>query len=267
MSTLLGRSVALEFGERGKPGKRISGLTVLFDIHLSRKSAPNTGTITVKNLSESSVSLLQQPGAVVRLLAGYDVPRQLIEAEIPRGGVTSTMEAGTRVTVIELTDAGPQIAGSIVQIARSGSVSASDVVADAIESLGLGKGSIELPDMSWPDGMSYTGSASDILDRVASTLDGSWWIDDGVVHMSASTTPTRDSALVLSAKNKNLIGSPARTDSGVFARALLDAGLRPGRKFVIDSEHVAGAFVATDVRFVGDSWSGAWYVEVDGVPL
>lgn len=272
--SLLQRRCVLEFGQRGNTGRRISGLRVQFDLRLSTSGQPNGGTITVYNLSPSSVSMLQEPSAVVRLLAGYadpsgqGVPRLLMEAELVPGSVRSEKQGPDRVTTIEVADGGPQIAGARVSQEFAGIPSAQDLLDSVTEALGFGEGAVTLPDLSLTEGTTIFGQASDVLDRLAAGVNGQWWVDGGQVYIVPTGAAATDTSLVLSAANRNLIGSPTPTDKGLQATALLDASLRPGSRYRVQSKGIPGRdYAASDVRYTGDTHGQPWYAIVTGVPL
>lgn len=268
------RFVALEFGTRGQTGRRIEGLRVSFDVQLSTSSTANTAKIVVYNLAPSSVSLLQQPGSVVRLLAGYSggagqgVPRLLIEAELVPGSVRSEKRGPDRITTIEVSDGGPQIGSAFVSQEFGGVPTAQDLLDSVTGALGFGEGAVTLPDLQLTKGLSLFGPASDVLDRLAEGVGGQWWVDSGQVYIAPSGAPVTDSAVLFSVSNKNLIGSPTPTDKGLQVTGLLDSSVRPGSRYRVQSEGIPGTdYVANAVRYQGDTHGQPWYVIATGRPL
>ena len=78
-------------------------------------------------------------------------------------------------------------------------------------------------------------------------------------------TATSESAIEVSAKRGNLVGSPAPKDKGLEVRALLDPGIRPGRRVVVVSAQVRGTYSVQSVDYIGDSgWDASFYADFLG---
>lgn len=60
----------------------------------------------------------------------------------------------------------------------------------------------------------------------------------------------------------------AAQPGGIEVKGLLDASMRPGRAFVVESADVNGTFIARDVTFEGDSgYESPYYVSMTGDPM
>jgi hypothetical protein len=267
VSTLFKRQVILQLGTESNKGKSFSDLRVDFRIDHSRTGTPNTGVIVAYNLNEESVALMQQPGAVVRVLAGYDVPHQIFRGSPVRNGVTLTKQGPDRLLKIEAEDGGRQLAQARLNVSFDTQVTIQEVFDAVAAQLGLPTGTIRLADTSitYPNGIHLAGPARDILDRLALSTGSDVFTRDGILHAIPTDGDTGETAVVFSAELGNLVGSPTPKDDGVEVTALLEPSMRPGRAFRLKSRRYNGDYVARDVSFVGSSgWDQAFYVVVTG---
>ncbi|HZI43957.1 MAG TPA: hypothetical protein VFD53_01990, partial [Ilumatobacter sp.] len=121
-----------------------------------------------------------------------------------------------------------------------------------------------------PHGIVLAGRPAEILDRLAAAalpLQADWFVRDGAVFFVGKGQATPEVGLLISSTMGNLIGSPTATTTGVKLRALIDATMRPGRAFVLQSSAISGGFIAKDVSFTGDSgWDNDFYMEIVAKP-
>jgi len=269
MSELFGRNVEIQFGRPGVVGKSHKDLRISFDVHMTRTAEPNTAAIQVYNLNDQSIAELQQKDVVVRLFAGYDIPKLVFEGNPIIGGIRPESGAVDRVLTIEAKDGGKAYRSARLEASFATQTSIRQVFNAAATAMGLPVGVVQLPEgIRFPNGLTFSGPAREVLDRVANIADADWFIRDGAIVMLGKDSHTGEFAPVFSAKEKNLIGSPVITDTGVDIVGLLDPSVRPGRKFRVRSRDVNGDFIASDVQFVGDAgWDTPFYVKIKGVPI
>lgn len=265
---LLGRRVEVEIGVAGAPGRRITGLRTSFRVRHSGTSTPNEAQISVYNVAPPTLALAQQPGATVRLLAGYEtgVVRQIFAGDLlKRGGVEVRHQGSDRVVTLNAADglAGLQ---RLVSISAVAGVTVEAVLGQVLAQTGWARGVITVDTTrTLPQGLTHVGPAGPVLDRLAGA--GSWQVRDGALYMTAPGVPLPEQAPRFSAAAGTLVGSPQPTEKGVQITALLDAGMRPGRRFVVEASSHSGVYEAREVTFEGDSgWETPFYVTVLGVP-
>lgn len=268
MSQLFQRQVILQLGTEGSEGKSFSDLRIDFRVDHTRTGTPNKGVIMAYNLNEESVALLQQPDAIVRLIAGYDVPRQIFRGSPVANGVQLEKQGPDRILKIEAEDSGRQLAAARLNVSFDTQVTIREVFDEVAAQLGLPAGTIRLGDESitYPNGIHLAGPARDILDRLALSTQSDVFTRDGALYaIPTDGGDTGETAVVFSSELGNLIGSPSPKDKGVEVTALLEPSIRPGRPFRLRSRRYNGDYVARDVSFVGSSgWDTAFYVVVTG---
>jgi len=266
--SVLGRVVELELGVAGAPGVRITGLRIGFRVRHTAKPAPSEATISVYNPSPQTIALARRPDATVRLLAGYATTtvRQVFEGAVLRDGARAVRQGPDRILTIEAADglAGLQ---RTVRLSYVQPVTVGAVLAQVLAQTGWARGVITIEEgRSLPSGITHVGPVGPVLDRLTRGHGATWYVRDGALYVTAIDGAVPEEAPQFSASAGNLVGSPAPTDEGIEVTALLDAGMRPGRRFSLVSEAYSGTYVARDVAFVGDSgWEAPFYVQVQGV--
>jgi hypothetical protein len=266
VSDLFGRQVSVQLGLAGTTGRAFSGLRTTFKVEMSRTSKPNPSTIELYNPSPESIALAQAPGCVVRLLAGYDLPRLIAQGNPVKRGVRLDHRGPDRVLHLEIHDGGQAYAEARLSLSFATATTTRQVFDAAALQLGLPAGAVRLVDKPLPRGFHFDGRVSDLLDRLAVNDASDWFIRDGTVCFVGSKDSTGETALAISNANGNLVGSPApKEDGSVEVAALLDPAMRPGVPFALTSLEFKGAYVARSVAFDGDTHGQSWYMKVVGV--
>lgn len=271
--TLFGRQVIVRLGPAGGQGRELSGLRIGFQVKLSASSSTNSATITIYNPAPDTISAIQDPTAVVELLAGYSVARLRFRGNPTPGGVSIARQGPDRILKIEAQEAGYAWRTARVSVSYADAVDLETVYADVSAQLGLPAAVVRVPAaVSFAPGLVLTGLASEVLDRLAQMSGSQLFTRDGGVCFIEAGGDTGEVAPVFSAASGNLIGSPTPTavsgstsSNGIRVRALLDADLRPGQKFQVESESYNGTYTATDVQMAGDSgFAQDFYLDATG---
>ncbi len=264
---LLGRKVEIEFGLEGSSGIRHTDLRIAFRVEKTRSSSPNKATITVYGLGDNSIDVLSRSGAVVRLLAGYGLAKQIFIGNPIKSGVKLERTGSDRVVTIEALDGGRAYREAQVSISYSGSVALATAYRAAIDAMGLPEGVVNLPSRSLGKGFAFTGPAQDLLNKLAAASGSQWFIRDGTVNFFERGSATSQLVPLISSVAGNLVGHPKQTANGIEITALLDAAFRPGDRVQLQSEKVNGTHTIQDLVFDGDSgYQSNFYAEMKVVP-
>lgn len=269
---LFDRIVTLEIGPPGVPGVLISGLRIAFNVKHSVSGQPSKGRITVYGASPSTVGLLRTPGAVVRLRAGYEgIPKLIFQGTPVKGGIQRDIQGSEQVLSIDAADGGRAFVGSFINLTFAAPTTFGQILDTVLARTQWGKGFINVPLTTVMSKVVLFGRAPEILDRLARSVvpSADWYVRDNALYMVLTGTPTPDVAPVLSSIAGNLISSPVQTKKGVRCKALLDATMRGGRQFVVQSvdARVNGTYIARDVTFSGDSYADPFYMVLEGRPV
>jgi hypothetical protein len=266
--SLYGRSVVLEVGVPGQEGLRIDELRITFDVEHKISSDPATARITVYNPTRETIAAFQAEGVLVRLAAGYGFPVQIFQGSPVAGKVTATKRGPDRVLQITAQDGGRELLETQLDISYARPVSLAELVEVARSALAVPRGvSVTIDETVTFPSYAFSGDARVLLDRLAEVSGAYWHIRDGALTFVSTTGDTGETAAKYSSEAGNLVGSPARkSDQLIEVVALLDASMRPGRPFVVQSADLSGIYVAQVVRFSGDSgFGGPFYTICEGV--
>ena len=266
---LFGRQVSINFGLAGTDGREFTELRIRFRTEMKRSSDPNKGAIEIWNLTKESAALLQNPDVVIRLSAGYETPRQIFKGNPVLNGVTIKRTGPDRIARIDALDSGTELAEARVCKTFSTGTSFFEVINELLNSTGLPIGTVAVPDNvgSYPDGVTLLGNSRDLLDTLAESVGGEWFVNDGIINFVGSNEPLQPLlGPLFSVANGNLVGSPVPKGEGLIEiTALLDPSIRPGTPFRVESEQYTGDYTARDVTFAGDSgFDNPFYVTIIG---
>jgi len=261
-----GRQVFLDVGVPGSPFRRFEDLRVSARVRKGLESEPNSAQIDVYNVNEDSVAVAQDTGAIVRLFAGYGVPRLIFEGSINRDGAVMKKQGPDRVLSIDAKDGGRIYRQARINKTFDRGTDLQEVFEALAEETGLPLGAVELPDSAQlTQGVTLTGKVSDELDRLARSLDASISSQDQLLQVLPRGGFAPDEAILVSSQegSKNLIGSPAPGDRGIDVRALLDGRFLPGKRISLDSERFDGVYRVISLEHVLDSgWDESFYSDL-----
>lgn len=275
--TQYGRRVAVSIGTTaGGQARRVEGLRVEFRVIMTATSLPFEATIEIYNPAPQTIAAARARNAQVVLEAGYQAPGVVFRGEPIRGGVRVRKQGPDRILTVEAADSWKARATSWLVKSYEPQTGAGQVVADCAAALGVDVGVIRVPgDLRYPRGVSFACPACDVLDAIAEATGASWRLDGGALYLSPDDEPIRAERGPLITPQTGLVGSPTlREDAGgdaIEVRSLLLPGMRPGRRFRVESESLgrgARDYTAREVMHVGDSgWDQAFYSEILGVPI
>lgn len=249
-----GRQVIIEIGQPGEEGRRFTDLRIGGKVEKAIGGGPNIASVTIVNPARDSVALAQEPGAMVRILAGYETPRLLFVGDINRGGVIAEHHGTDRVMTIEAQDGGRRLREAHIEASFAEELSGEQIFGILADAMNLPLGAVILPGGArWPRGWSFAGHARDALDELADSLGVRWSVQDGALQVLPDGEDTGELGLLISIETGNLIGSPKPIDDGLEVTALLDGRLRPGRRFELQSGEFNGIYRIGELTHIFDS--------------
>lgn len=270
---LFGRQVWIEIGPEGGPGVRHAALRVGFKIEHKASKAVNTGEIRIWNPAPSTISALSVPGVSIRLLVGYDAPMVVFQGPPVKDGLELKKDGADRILKVDAADGGRAYVGTRINTSFTTPTTFGQVLALVLAETLWHRGYIDpaIESVSLPHGIVLTGRPSEIMDRLAAAalpLGADWFVRDNALYLVPRGQATPEVAPLISSGTGNLIGSPTQTKKGCKVTALIDATMRPGRSFIVESLLVNGTYVARDVTFEGDSgYDKEFYMKIVGRPV
>ena len=261
------RKVLLQIGEPGDVGKQYKDLRIAFNVTMTDASSPNEANIDVYGLNADSLAVAQSPTAEVRLLVGYDAPRQIFVGNPVKNGVSIVRQQAEVILRIKAQDGGRAYGTARVALSYSQPTLLSEVVSAVSKQLGLPTDVVQIDDdYEIPGGLTLVGPARNILDDLARSRAADWMIRDGAFVWKPKGQDTGEQAVVFSSRTRNLVGSPSPKEDGIEVKALIDPNMRPGKLFQVESADYNGLYVARAVTFTGDTHGNDFYVVVHGTP-
>lgn len=249
MTRLFKRKVNLIVGE-GTRGIDLTGLKIQFDISRDLFGAPDTAEISVWNLSDTTRAAIEERFTAMRLVAGYEgFQRTLYDG--PLVNVDRVRDGVDGITTIFGSDGAREIT-EMVNITVPPGGTSDDAVRKIATQMKVRVGEIQgLPNQPYARGLTISGTAKEVLNRIADDRRANWSVQNGQLNMleEKATTQPRDVIAVSSATG--LIGSPTITEVGVDFDVLLNPDINPGRSVQIRS--IGSNTAIGDRRFFRES--------------
>lgn len=262
--------------EIGKPNETTGrSLRCQFYCEVGDSSSSNTGKITLWNLSNETLNLLEQEDCAIELRAGYGSDMPVI-----MGGTLTYCEtsqsAADQQTEIEIADGFVSMRDSTVSLGYSGSVNGSKIVGDAASEMGCEVKYSQSAKLLDFNNFAYVGSGKNLIDRVCNQSKMRWSMQNGIIQICAPNEPMTTAAYILS-PSTGLIGSPKpvyesastsdslgqnttqkRAKKGLEVQYLLNGHIQVDDLVKVESRRYTGSYRVSSIKFSGDSDGGEW---------
>lgn len=262
----------------------VSNLRVEFEIVKSSIGKPNTATIRIYNLSESSRGKISEEFDRVVLDAGYVGSFGTIFS----GEIFNVFHRRIQpewVTEIYASDGGYNYRESYTNVSYGANVSLDRILKGLLEDLNTDKGQINISDevlnARKKRGWQFTGDTSKALDQLADDYDFKWSIQTGKFYAIANDRTADVKSVYEITSESGMIGSPVLTERGADVKTLLNWQLMPNEEVNIISVgqpinyaylNIASAkerinygnFIVRQITHTGDTRGNAWYTTIEG---
>lgn len=279
----------------GKPGdgrKEISNLRVTFDIEKDLTKETNKSQISIYNLSDETLKIVENPDSVILLDAGYkDSFGRVFE-----GAITFVSSRGETdiETEIEAADGHLEIRDSIFSKSYGPGISSQVILFDIVSSMGATMQiSTDIEHKEYPNGFAYAGKSKGAIEKVCNYIGAKWSIQNRIIQVRKAGGAISPKAFLISSET-GMIGSPERIvktqtiklseedknkntkkkrgrkkktekekKTGWKIKSLLLASVNPGSVIEVRSKYVKGFFVVDRVNHKGDTHGDDWYTEME----
>lgn len=259
---LFGRRCELQIGNR-----KWTDLRVTFEVERSLLRSPNKAQIAIYNLASQTVGEINQPGAVVSLVAGYQETAEVIfrgdlqRIEVQREGpdlVSRILSrdggiAWTRGISASLSGGDLSLSGAVQRIATAMGLLVPSTTRDALAGQRLRRA------------VALHGQGARTLDTLLRSAGYDWSIQSGALQVLAVGAALPERPVILSPQT-GLVGSPVQAErgNGWVAQSLLQPKIAPGRAVVLQSERASGDYRVVRVVHRGDTHgAGVWSSELE----
>ena len=288
MTTLFQRAV-----EVNAAGKLLDGIDVEFTVNKSLKKEPNTGEITIYNLSEDSRRFIsEQKRPVIEIRAGYQKPgvSEGIESALTAIGVEGDdsppllfrgemkeavhkRQGPDWLTVLRSGDGAKARRANINQSFK-GPVQIEKVLEKAADAMGVSvgnaiaafkKGDFGGGVKEFFEGVTLSGNAGEELEKLLKSKGLQFSIQNEELQVLPRGGAVNSRAVLIT-PSTGLIGSPEPGEENrIKARSLLNPEIYPGRKVAIQSAAVDATYVVIQATYSGATNGADYAVEFEGV--
>ena len=251
----------------------IDGLDVAFDVEKSLSAkTPNSCEIRIWNLNPDHRKGLQELEQVyVNLEAGYASGMSLLFRGDLRD-VVSTRDGTDWVTTIT-SDSGRRARKRRLSKSFAPGASVKDVLLAAAKAMGVKLGNTAVKTVTakikgtsavkFFNGYALAGELERELDRLARSCGLEWSIQDDELQFLDQGAPLQEIGIKLTPET-GLVGSPEPGNRGlVQASCLMIPDLYPGRRILLQSEHVKGIYRVETSKHTGATAERDWYVQLE----
>lgn len=267
------RQYRLSAGQAGQKGFEIGAekpvpLRISFSVEKADVESQNTGKVSIWNLNNQHLAILNKDDCILTLKAGYGETMPLIFTGVVTYATTS-LDGADRCTEIELVDNRIEIRDTYVSLSYSGSVNTKKLIQDTADQMGVTVTfSYNATFADLPNGFSYVGLAKNVLTKACNSSGLAWSIQNGVLQVKKPGDVMSKEVYLLSA-DTGLIGIPKRVlisgDEGTSAAQhgwdveyLMNAAINVDDYVRLESKIVTGYFRVYSVEIEGDTAGGTW---------
>lgn len=280
MPRLFKRNAQIIIGKIGEEGVQIDGIRFAFEIEMTDSKETNKGKISIYNLSEESVGLLEQKDASVIIKTGYD------DEELSTLFIGNIVEFEHNfdncdiITEIKLKDGYIPLTSRKLSLSFAAESTTKQIIDRIIAELNLTKGDYSaLPSYVYKQGFSFIGSPGTALDTVLARIDYEWTIVNNVLVISKDNESNGTTIMQFISPATGMIDKPKRFKEkavktkvkknklmdGWKIKSLIIPSIQPKSLIKVESEEMEGIFLVKAAKFVGDTHDKDWYVEIDAI--
>lgn len=274
--TFFDRQYRLSCGPAGKKGFEIGAtvagqpvpLRINFSLQKTDLETQNTGKVTVWNLNDEHLSVINEDNCVLALRAGYGKNLSLIFAGII-SCVETSWDGADAKTDIEVVDNLIEIRDTYISVSYQGTVNWKTIMDDVAAQMGVAVSysyNATFADIS--NGFSFVGLGRDIVAKGCACCGLSWSIQNGVMQIKKPNDVMKKEVYLLRA-DTGLVGFPTRvslseTESngtkqmGWDVEFFLNGAINIDDYVKLESGIVTGYFRVYSLEINGDTESGDW---------
>lgn len=262
----------------------VSNLRCVFKIEKTLNETPNYSQIAITNPALSTIENIK-PGDKVTVEAGYengnyglifagDVVQPYVERD---GGVDTNLILVCQDGDVFLNSA--FTAKTIEKGSTSKDVISACTQGDEV-TLGIVTDKL-LEQSPYIRGKVLFGKSAEYLRRVAYTVNGQFYVEDGVINIIAADDYQPGEAVELT-PDTGLIGDPSQTDDGVSVKCLINPSIKLNTLVHVSSDTVKrkmvskegdtvpeldvdGLYRAIKITYSGDTHGDDWYCTIDAL--
>lgn len=249
-------------------GTGLYPLHVKFSFEKSDLTTQNTGKVSVWNLNDSHLAMLDEKDCVVSLKAGYGGRISEIFTGIVSHVETDKNGADVE-TAIEVIDNLVEVRDTFISLSYNGTVNWKTIMDDAANQMGI------VPTYSYnaefrdcAGGFSFVGQAKDVFDKGCACCGLNWSMQNGIIQVKKPGDVMSKEVYLLS-EHTGLIGIPKKVTIGESETKdknaigwdvtyFLNGAINVDDYVKLESNKISGYFRVQSIKMEGDNVSGDW---------
>lgn len=289
MSTNFDRQYRFSAGPAGKVGFEIGqaspmALHISFSLEKSEVQSPNTGKITLWNLSPQHLAILNQKDCTVTLKAGYGnlMPLTFV------GDITNIVteqDGADMMTQIEALDGRIALRDSYITLSYAKKISSKTILEDTAAKMGVPILFSQKATFADFPSYSFAGVAKNSLDKVCASNKLVWTLQNGVLQVCRPNEPISMRAFLISPET-GLIGVPKKltkaekTSGNATSNSstnnaqigyeivyFMNAAIGVNDYIQLKSKVASGNFRISKLKIDGDNIEGDWLCTAEVLEL
>lgn len=262
--------------ELGKPNESTGrAIHIEFSCEVGESVSSNTGKISLWNLADETLHLLEQEDCLIELRAGYgdDLPT------IMGGSLTyfySVKSGADEETRIEFADSFVSKRDCTVSFGYDGTVNGKKIVEDAAKEMDCEvKCSPSVTFADFKD-FAFVGSGKTLISKICSKSNLRYSVQNGIIQICALDEPLTMAAYLLN-EETGLIGSPTpvfesastsdksggnstkrKAKKGIEVKYFLNGHIQVDDYVRVESKKYTGNYRVSKIAFTGDNVRGDW---------
>jgi hypothetical protein len=244
-----------------------TALHIEFSIQKADVESANTAKITLWNLNNAHLAMLNEKDCVVTLKAGYGSQMPLIFVGVITH-IETIPDSADRMTEIEAIDGRIELRDTYVSLSYNGNIGTKTVMQDIARQRGVTVTFSYNADFGFLYSFAYIGAAKGALDKACALSGLMWEIQNGILQIKRRGDTMNREVFVLSA-DSGLIGIPKKLTEGAQNEAdqnkqgwnvnfFLNGAVGVGDYIKVESKIVTGFFRVHTIELNGDNEVGDW---------
>jgi len=257
-----GRMLQLKIGNQYE-SIIIDHLRVTFSIKKTLTSDPNVAEISIYNLNDSNRNLIatkQYHLLELSVCYQHDMLRLIFCGDIIN--VENKLNDKDIITVLRCGDGYKAFTEKTIIKTVAKGQSDNDLLNEAVNSFGIQKGSINLPnDRVLPRGKVMMCDTREVMHKIAINNNADWSIQDAQLVLIPKNKGLANNEGWIISRTTGMIGSPQKTDKGLEVTTLCNPQYRIGSLVRIESKltEYNGDYKIESIEHNGDLYGSNWY--------
>jgi len=279
--TLFNRSASVEITTETNFILKLTGLRFVFNVDKTENKDPNTGKVSIYNLSQDTRNIIKDVGRNLTIFAGYtdeNGEELLFTGDITN--ITHNINRPDVITEIEASDGKESVDKAKISLSQNEKTSGRNVLEKVLAEFDIGNNlnQITFPNKIYQSGFAFAGLAKDALTKVTKFLNLSWSVQNNEINV-VTFDGNNQTGIILLTSESGLIGSPERL-SGKSRKAkdkskqdkpgwkftsLLFPSINPLGRIAVRSVEIKDTteFVVYSISHSGDTHTKEWTSSIE----